>query len=141
MKPESWWCLKVHFEANRSKNCAPADHAPNSPLSHTTFKTPSLNVIWEFRCFEHELAVLFAWHLAVNVVLSFTTARVITLALLHTSKWTQVWLGKRLKRHSGSLQSHTPLPVYAISLMPKSMIWSTMKCCPSHAHDAWNYWP
>ena len=27
LKPEDWWCLKLHLDANQSENCPRADHA------------------------------------------------------------------------------------------------------------------
>ena len=44
LKPESWWCLKLHFGANPSENCAWVDQASCSPFPHIAFKIPSLKV-------------------------------------------------------------------------------------------------
>ena len=56
LKPEGWWCLKFHPDANQSKNCAGADHTPCSSLPHTAFNTPSLKVFWAWAAHSPPLA-------------------------------------------------------------------------------------
>jgi len=52
LKPESWWCLKLHFGANPSENCAWVDQASCSPVPHIAFKIPSLKVTGDSGSFE-----------------------------------------------------------------------------------------
>ena len=51
---------------------------------HIAFKTPSLNSIREFGCFEHELPIRLAWSPAINIELFSPQPDVSRLALLHT---------------------------------------------------------
>ena len=60
LKPESWWCLKLHFNANPSENCAWVDQASCSPIPHIAFKIPSLKVTGDSGSFEFEFHGLLA---------------------------------------------------------------------------------
>ena len=61
-------------------------HELTTGTPHTAFKTPSLNSIREFGCFEHELPIPLAWSPAVSTGFFSPPPNVSRLALQHT--WT-----------------------------------------------------
>ena len=89
LKPESWWCLKRHIDANPSENCAWVDEASCSPVSHIAFKTPSLRVTGDSGSFEFH--VLLALHLQLTLHFPSASPSVSRLVLLCVGGQTQVW--------------------------------------------------
>ena len=114
LKPEGWWCLKLHLDASQSENCAWADPTPCSPLPHTGLLILLPESQWGMWIFGAWAACSPCLMPCNKCCTFFTTTWCQQTGFTAEGEQTQVWFGK-VCMHSQASSSN--LPFVCMSLL------------------------